>query len=157
MPRHPPCALHSLSHTPPTQPTHPATKNDPTPTPHNRKPQRSRKKSHNEDEPDMAVHTTHYKRCSRPLSRSQTTTPHPPRTAHHTRPASAGSLEPKPQTAPLPSLPGKGWRSDSSEPQQCAPTHQTGPGTGISRPQTRPDLHPAHPKANRTQRVRECR
>jgi hypothetical protein len=30
MPRHPPCALHSLSHTPPTQPTHHHTHNNPT-------------------------------------------------------------------------------------------------------------------------------
>src|SRR3954451_23029622 len=67
MPRHPPCALHSLSHTPPTQPTtsdQPTnpTKKDPTTPPHRdtAKPHQSQQTT-TDDESDMAVHTTHYK------------------------------------------------------------------------------------------------
>src|SRR4051794_36769218 len=68
MPRHPPCALHSLSHTPPTQPTtrntahRPHKKRDPTTPPHRdtAKPHQSQQTT-TDDESDMAVHTTHYK------------------------------------------------------------------------------------------------
>jgi hypothetical protein len=121
MPRHPPCALHSLSHTPPTQP-HP--NNQPTrPTNGQPKvnPSISQAIDHQERCQTRDAHTNHkepphthttitaqaclhtYKqattpptppttpskekapaghtgaatRCSRPLSRSQTTTPHP--------------------------------------------------------------------------------
>src|SRR5947207_2220214 len=53
MPRHPPCALHSLSHTPPTPPA---------PHPHH-PPTRV---AHAEDKPKPAVHTTHHKKHQHP-------------------------------------------------------------------------------------------
>jgi hypothetical protein len=100
-------------------------------------------------------HTTKDARVHYPdLKQQPHTHPGPRITRDRHRP---GPWNRSPRQLPSPHFQERGWRSDSSEPQQCAPTHQTGPGTGISRPQTRPDLHPAHPKANRTQRVRECR
>jgi hypothetical protein len=116
MPRHPPCALHSLSHTPPTQPTtqQPETQQGPHPHP----PKGGTSKALNrfpatDDGPDVAVHTTHYKdaRVHYPDLKQQ---PHTEKPRHHTAtPIPAGLLEPKPQTTKPP---------DSSEPQQCAPT-----------------------------------
>ena len=71
MPRHPPCALHSLSHKPTKQ---------------------------------------SLQRCSRPLSRSQTTTPHHP--THPTRGQTGTAGNQATRTNP-----------DASEPQQCANPH----------------------------------
>ena len=125
MPRHPPHALHSLSHTPPTQPppkqvSRPTTATNPqrrdqtgdahftqNMTCHKEPthPPQSERACHNKqsDPPHthqkMGIHGS--ERCSRPLSRSQTTTP------HHPEPAPTGtdrrsrvscSLVPKPQT-----------------------------------------------------------
>ena len=69
-------------------------------------------------------------RCSRPLSRSQTTTPHPNPTTPTGARARAGSAEAQAR----PTRPKAGNGSDSSEPQQCAPT----PSTGDPAPKSRP-------------------
>jgi hypothetical protein len=127
-----------LSHTPPTQPTTKTTtaqQKRPHPDPH-REPKRSHSMPNHartNDEPDVAVHTTHYKdaRVHYPDLKQQ------PHTRTHTTHTWAtqprpGPLEPKPQT-PHP----KAGPPDSSEPQQCAPTHQH-PRAGHSRPTHRP-------------------
>ena len=107
MPRHPPCALHSLSHTPPTQP-HPT----------NPQPAQARTAHTRRTQPGgirQAMHTTHYKdaRVHYPDLKQQPHTPRPdPQRAGH----EAGWVVPKPQTPP-PRV--RGWVSDSSEPQQC--------------------------------------
>jgi hypothetical protein len=53
-------------------------------------------------------------RCSRPLSRSQTTTPHRPHPKTPPKEGSGQELEPP-------------AHADASEPQQCAPTHHPHP------------------------------
>jgi hypothetical protein len=147
MPRHPPCALHSLSHTPPTQP-HPPNTQEPGPPPNTEEPRNpgnrgwARLVMHTHDSPQKNQrtpdnhpvcaynkHATHHHphrqntaggvgpvaRCSRPLSRSQTTTPHPttrPLTGPATRPGRNRSTKLTP---------------DSSEPQQCVHRLATSP------------------------------
>ena len=118
MPRHPPCALHSLSHTPPTQPHTPGQAKSPT-----------RKTAQDStDSPNtcggQAVHTTHYKdaRVHYPdLKQQPHTNPGPHITCDR---APAGFLVPKPQTlGGLTTLiPRPASSPDSSEPQQCVPT-----------------------------------
>jgi hypothetical protein len=61
MPRHPPCALHSLSHTPPTQPTTNPHKKRPHHTPLSTGDTAKPQTMLVDDESDVAVHTTHYK------------------------------------------------------------------------------------------------
>ena len=124
MPRHPPCALHSLSHTPPTQPTPTNQQKDPTRPPKKRATSEASRKSLTEDESDVAVHTTHYKdaRVHYPDLKQQPHTHHQPRTTRDQ--GSAGLLEPSHSPHHPPGItPGDGFGSDSSEPQQCAPTH----------------------------------
>ena len=107
-------------------------------------PPQSRRACHNkQDKPDNQTQHTHqntgYQRCSRPLSRSQTTTPHrhhprPPRTATsrvprwpELEPQRAGRSprpphpDPDTPTHTYMRVPARGGPSDSSEPQQCAP------------------------------------
>jgi hypothetical protein len=99
----------------------------------------------------LVMHTRHShkekkNRCSRPLSRSQTTHPHPPPTRdgpghqatspHHHPQTPTGT---PPTRAAPPESPGGGTGSDSSEPQQCAP---------------QPPAHPSHTGAGGPARVR---
>jgi len=87
-----------------------------------------------------SAHNT-LQRCSRPLSRSQTTTPHRPKPTH-ADPGPAGLMEPShspPPTPPPHPPPGSGPArqangSDSSEPQQCAPTHRRTSSRHTGRP-----------------------
>jgi hypothetical protein len=151
MPRHPPCALHSLSHTPPTPTTHqPTTQGEPanphkvgqptgegdrrctrnTPQRTNTHPTQSAGRMHKTKRntptptdppqgrtPRQTTAGRCISRCSRPLSRSQTTTPHHTHTPHHggtqARPGPCAHTfqNRSPRLTP-----------DSSEPQQCAPT-----------------------------------
>jgi hypothetical protein len=136
MPRHPPCALHSLSHTPPTQPqphTTPttiqpgeshgagrdqtgdahehATKNQHTHTTITAQACHNNKQA---DHPGQQQHTPKHvrappshgrsTRCSRPLSRSQTTTPHPTPDTTHAAGTGPGPRNHHP-TTPLPDQP----------------------------------------------------
>ena len=127
MPRHPPHALHSLSHTPPTQPppqtpqqhrdtTTAGTRQamhttaikkimtchkEPTHPPQSRRAchNKQNNQTHHTPTKNMGIHGS--ERCSRPLSRSQTTTPHHPEptpTGTGRRSRVPRSLVPKPQT-----------------------------------------------------------
>jgi hypothetical protein len=156
MPRHPPCALHSLSHTPPTQPTgghHHPTDNKrphrPTPTREadGRAHHRHTRQRVTTDESDMAVHTTHYKdaRVHYPDLKQQPHTATTPPSRRGPQPAGFPS-DRSPNRSPrhTPRLTGR--TPDSSEPQQCAPTHRTRtePAT-----QDRPTTHD-HPDPGNT-------
>ncbi len=151
------CPSQLVTHT--TNPTHhqkPETRNNkkapPSPHPPEDDQKTSRaKETGTDDEPDVAVHTTHYKRCSRPLSRSQTTTPHPhhptttaeqhepgpwnrsPRHAHHPRShppeQHTGLIPQNPNSVPPPSRrtgPGREADDSTSEtpPTPTTLTHQ---------------------------------
>ena len=80
-----------------------------------------------DDEPDIGSAHNTLQRCSRPLSRSQTTTPHHTHTPTHGRHGTAGHMEPKPQT-PRPAQPATGPRlilqNPNSVPPPPNPPHQ---------------------------------
>ena len=148
------CPSQLVTHT--TNPTHPPrpatnTKKTPPTTP-NREPQAKPSpvsKPTTKDESDVAVHTTHYKdaRVHYPDLKQQ---PHTnPQTRITRDQAPAGFLVPKPQMIPPRSFTRR-RTPDSSEPQQCAPTHQQ-PARPAHRPTNQPPVH--HQGA----RAGECR
>ena len=119
------CPSQLVTHT--TNPTHHhKPRKDPTrPHPHHRQKTSKAQKPITNDEPDMAVHTTHYKdaRVHYPdLKQQPHTRPHPPHRQTSTEP---GSWNRSPHTEAPGSRPQGGRSPDSSEPQQCAPTHRT--------------------------------
>jgi len=160
-----------LSHTPPTQPTHhhhyrqrPAHDKTPTHQPQQPGPTRRGTPQHrptnsaDSGHTRLVMHTRHnYKdfdaRVHYPDLKQQPHTQHRP--ANQTSPHGPGTKQPHPTTPtssrPAPTRTGSsqppanrdGRGSDSSEPQQCAPTHQTRtnhtpPQTGeCSQPRTR--------------------
>ena len=142
MPRHPPCALHSLSHTPPTQPT-------PTNRPHHR--HRQKKTPPKGGATPCQTHATTSQRqmnqtwqCTQHTTKMLASTiqisnnnPTPTPSPHHMDPRVGRALGTE---AP------DGKPPDPSEPQQCAPTH-TGPGRrtteGTTNQQPAPDQHHA--------------
>ena len=116
------CPSQLVTHT--TNPTHPhTTKKRPHHPPTNRKKQSPLKKSRTEDEPGVAVHTTHYKdaRVHYPdLKQQPHTSPTHTSRASRSRP---GSRYRSPRHTHPQGISPPGTRGpDSSEPQQCAPT-----------------------------------
>jgi len=89
----------------------------------------------NEDEPDVAVHTTHYKdaRVHYPdLKQQPHTHPHAP---HPRTCRQAGFADPTQRlTAPRRPEASAALAPDSSEPQQCAPTQPAGHRQPAHRP-----------------------
>jgi hypothetical protein len=145
MPRHPPCALHSLSHTPPTQPTHhPTHTTTPHTTPH-KQGSNAQGITHAEQQRAHQAGDAHSTQLQRnfdarvhyPDLKQQPHTHQPP--IHTDEPWQAGNQATTPHHPTSPprattthnerrqpqDKPRDGCGSDSSEPQQCAPTHQT--------------------------------
>jgi hypothetical protein len=116
MPRHPPCALHSLSHTPPTQPTHtthhPAPRQNPHTPPTTRPPKGpdhqqhagATKERHSQQRAHQAgdAHSTQLQKNLMLASTIQISNnnPTPTQTHHHGRPTQAGNQATTPHHPP---------------------------------------------------------
>ena len=77
MPRHPPCALHSLSHTPPTQPPHQTPQHTGNPAPGTRQAMHTLHKKH--DTPQRTTHTRHNHSGHATTNKTIRPTTHPPK------------------------------------------------------------------------------